>query len=110
MPVPENLDEVLFALARMNALQLVNRAAPKAKAEPKAQPKADGAFGQAILDEAKHQIKEDAAELKQEFGGQLLSAASTAAQINSYLANRFGTVENCCRRGIRVSPGPERLC
>ena len=60
----------------------------------KAQPKADGAFGQAILDEAKNQMKGYAAELKQEFGGQLLSAASTAAQVNAYIDNRFGTVEN----------------
>ena len=60
----------------------------------KAQPKAVGAFGQALLDEAKHQIKGYAAELKQEFGGQFFSAASTAAQMNSYVDSRVGMVEN----------------
>ena len=38
----------------------------------KAQPKADGAFGQATLEEAKNQFKGHAAYLKQEFGGQFL--------------------------------------
>ena len=46
----------------------------------KAQPKAAGAFGQAILDESKHQIKGYAAELKQEFGGQVEFAAGCANQ------------------------------
>ena len=60
----------------------------------KAQPKADGAFGQAILDEAKNQIKGYAAELKQEFGGQFLVAASTAVLINSYVESKSGMAEN----------------
>ena len=59
----------------------------------KSYPKADGAFGQSILDEAKNVIKCYASNLKQEFGGQLASAAGTVAQVNAYVDNRLGAVE-----------------
>ena len=57
-------------------------------------PKADGAFGQSILDEAKNVIKGCASDLEQELGGQLASAAGTVAQVNAYVDNRLGAVEN----------------
>ena len=57
-------------------------------------PKADHAFGQSILDEVKNMVKGHSYDLKQEFDGQLASAAGTVAQVNAYVDNRLGAVEN----------------